>query len=176
MHAFPFLLGMLKPLLRDVTSLPSWIYSFLAYIAIQANDQGVRDRRANARLMVSEARMHGGSNWLDYDHVFRQQAVLDHSLTWNTVHSGIQATTLVGRTAGSTLLYDIQITLQGRACTLSYLQPPTGTSNDTGPSLWPPGPSAPLRRRPESLANTCVSWNKWHCTTFRHVCATCIWL
>ena len=35
-HAFPFLPGMLMPRLRDVTSLPSWIYCFLAYIAIQA--------------------------------------------------------------------------------------------------------------------------------------------
>ena len=60
-HAFPFLPGMLKPRLRDVTCLPSWIYRFLTYIAIQANDQGVRDRRAYARLMISEARRHGGS-------------------------------------------------------------------------------------------------------------------
>ena len=79
-HAFPFLPGMLKPRLRDVTSLPSWIYCFLAYIAIQANDQGVRDRQAYARLMGSEARRHGGSNWLDYECVFRRQAILDPSL------------------------------------------------------------------------------------------------
>ena len=71
-HAFPFLPGMLKPRLRDVTSLPSWIYWFLAYIAIQANDQGVRDKRAYARLMVSEAQRLGGSNWLDYECVFRR--------------------------------------------------------------------------------------------------------
>ena len=154
-HAFQLLPGMLKPCLRDVTSLPSWIYCFLAYIAIQANDQGVRERRAYACLMVSEVWRHSGSIWLDYDRVFRQQAVLDPSLRWK-----IQATTLVGRTAGSTLLCGIQTRLQGSACALSYLQPPTGTSNAPGPSVWPPGPRAPLRRRPESLANICVSWNK----------------
>ena len=103
------------------------------------------------------------------------------SFAENTVHPGIQATTLVGRTAGSTLLCGIQTTLQGSVCALSYLQPPTGTSNAPGPSVWPPGPSAPLRRRPEALANICVSWKKWRCTfpcmcTFRYVCATCIWL
>ena len=54
--------------------------------------------------------MHDDSNWLDYDSVFRQQAVLDPSLRWNTVHPGIQAITLVGRTAGSTLFCGIQIT------------------------------------------------------------------
>ena len=74
------------------------------------------------------------------------------SFTENTVHPGIQATTLVGHTAGSTLLCGIQTTLQGSACALSYLQPPTGTSDAPGPSVWLPGPSAPLRRRPEAHA------------------------
>ena len=97
------------------------------------------------------------------------------------MHPGIQATTLVGRNVGSTLLCGIQTTLQGSVCALSYLQPPTGTSKAPGPSVRPLGPSANLRRRPEALANVCMSWNKWRCTfpcmcTFRHVCATCIWL
>ena len=74
------------------------------------------------------------------------------SFAENTVHPEIQATTLVGRTAGSTLLCGIQTTLQGSARALSYLQPPTGTSNAPGLSVWPPGPSAPLRRRPEAHA------------------------
>ena len=43
-HAFPFLHGMLKPRLRDVTSLPAGIYWFLAYIAIQAKDWLARPR------------------------------------------------------------------------------------------------------------------------------------
>ena len=104
-HAFPSLPGMLRPRLREVTSLPSWIYCFLAYIAIRANDQGVRDMLAYAHLMVREAQRHGGSGWLDYNRVFRQQAALDPSLRWNTLHPGIQAA--IGRTAGSTLLCSI---------------------------------------------------------------------
>ena len=47
---------------------------------IPISDQRVRDRRAYAHLMISEARRHGGSNWLDYECVFRRQAVLDTSL------------------------------------------------------------------------------------------------
>ena len=179
-HAIPSLPGMLRPRLREVTSLPSWIYCFLAYIAIRANDQGVRDMLAYARLMVWEAQRHGGSGWLDYDRVFRQQAALDPLLRWNTLHPGIQAATLVGRTAGSTLLCSICREPDHTAgqCALSYLQPPTGTSNAPGPSVWPPGPRAPLRRQPESMMNICVSWNKGHCTfpgtcRFRHACATC---
>ena len=104
-HIFPSLPGMLKPRLRDVMSLPSWIYCFLAY---------VRDVLAYAHLMVREAQWHGGSSWLDYDRVFRQQAALDPSLRWNTLHPVIQETTLIGHTAGSTLLCSsIQTTLQG---------------------------------------------------------------
>ena len=58
-HAIPSLPGMLRPRLREVTSLPSWIYCFLAYIAIRADDQGVWDMLAYARLMVREAQRHG---------------------------------------------------------------------------------------------------------------------
>ena len=100
-HTFPSQPGMLKPRLRDVTSLPSWIYCFLAYIAIRANDQDVQDMLAYARLMVQR---HGGSSWLYYDRVFCQHGALDPSLRWNTLHPGIQAATLVGHTASSTLL------------------------------------------------------------------------
>ena len=64
-HAFPSLPGMLRPRLREVTCLPSWIYCFLAYIAIRANDNGVRDMLAYAHLMDREVQRHGGSGWLD---------------------------------------------------------------------------------------------------------------
>ena len=93
---------------------------------------------------------------------------------------GIPAATLVGRTAGSTLLCSIcrEPDHTARQCALSYLQPPTGTSNAPGPSVWPPGPRGPLRRQLESMTNICMSWNKGHCTflgmcQFRHACATC---
>ena len=119
------MLGMLKLRLRDVTSLLSWIYCFLVYIATLVNDQGVRDILAYARLMVREAQRHGGSSWLDYDRVFRhQQAASDPSLWWNTLHPGIQSVTLVGCTAGSTLLCSICRETDHTAgqCTLSYVQ------------------------------------------------------
>ena len=64
-HAFSSLPGMLRPRLREVTSLLSWIYSFLAHIAIQTNDQGVRDMLAYARLMVREAQsMVAQAGWI----------------------------------------------------------------------------------------------------------------
>ena len=55
---------------------------------------------AYACLIIREAQRHGGSGWLDYDRVFRQQAALDPSVKWNELHPGIQAATLVGRSSG----------------------------------------------------------------------------
>ena len=80
---------------------------------------------------------------------------MDPSLRWNTLHPGIQAATLVGRTAGSTLFCSICREPDHTAgqCALSYLQPPTGTFNAPGLSIWPPGPRPPLRRCPESMTN-----------------------
>lgn len=37
-YAAPTLPGVLKPRLREVTSLPTWLYCFLAYIAVRAGD------------------------------------------------------------------------------------------------------------------------------------------
>ena len=76
---------------------------------------------------------------------------LDPSLQWNTLHTGIQTTTLVSRIDGSTQLCSIcrEPDHTVGQCALSYLQP--------GTAVWPPGPRAPLRRRPESLANICES-------------------
>ena len=146
-----------------MTSLPSWIYCFLAYIAIRANDQGVRDILAYARLMVREAQKHGGSGWLDYDRVFCQQAALDPSLRWNMLHP-----------SGSNTGWPhcrLNPSLQHMQGTRPYcravcpLLPPASywDSNAPGLSVWPPGPRAPLRRQPKSMMNICVSWNKGHC-------------
>ena len=131
------------------------MYCFVAYVAMRANNQGVRDMLAYARLVIREAQRHGGSGWLDYDRVFRQQAALDPSLRWNTLHPGIQASTLVGRVAGSALLCTFcrEPDHSAGQCALSYLQSPLVSVHSAGP----PGPRAPFRRRPESLAGICVS-------------------
>ena len=50
--SIPALPGSLKPRLREVSTLPSWIYCFLAYVAILAPDQATRDRLAYTRLII----------------------------------------------------------------------------------------------------------------------------
>ena len=108
---------------------------------------------------------------MDYDRGFRQQAALDPSLRWNTQHPGIQAATLVGRTAGSTLLCSICREPDDTAgqCALSHWD--LQCSRSISLATWP---RAPL---PESMTNIGVSWNKGYCTfpgmcRFGNACAT----
>ncbi len=180
----PALPGALKPRLQEIATLPSWLYCFLAYVALKAEDPGVRDMLAYARLLIREAQRHGGNGWLDYDRVFRQQAAIDHTLRWNSLHPGIQASTLVGCASGPvtfcTLCREPDHTAE--LCALSYLQSPASLLPPTPSTAIPPvtslRPRVPFKRRPESLAGICVSWNKGRCSfpnfcKYRHVCATC---
>lgn len=64
-------------------------------------DQSVRDRLVYARLIVREALRHGGWGWLDYDRLFRQQAALDPSLQWGTLHPSLVASTVLSHRSGS---------------------------------------------------------------------------
>ena len=59
-----------RPQLCEVTSLPSWIYCFLTYLAVRSSDQATRERLIYAKLLVREALRHGGRGWLDYDRLF----------------------------------------------------------------------------------------------------------
>lgn len=120
----PGLPGALKPRLREVTSLPSWKYCFLAYIGMQVTDVRTRSLLAYARLVIREAQRHRGSMWLDYERLFRQQATIDSTMQWDTLHPGIQAATLAGNPTG----YNTFCTLcrepdhTADTCALTYLQ------------------------------------------------------
>ena len=73
-------------------------------MAIQTHDPVTSDQLAYGRLLVSEARRHGGLGWVDYDRAFWQQLAENPTLPWN---SGLQVSTLLGQRAG-----------QGMFCTL----------------------------------------------------------
>ena len=176
------------PCLRDVSTLPSWVYSFLAYIAIRTNDPATRDMFA--RLIVQEAQRHSGMGWLDYDRVFRQQAAIDPSLPWNVLHPGIQAATLFGQAPTGTMASMCTLCREpdhtADHCALSYLQ----QQQQQQPASWPsvaqgsyrphrpaPKPRVQPKRSPEAK-KICLSWNRGSCIyparcNFQHVCATC---
>ena len=89
-------IGPTCPRLREVSSLPTWLYCFFAYTAIATNDPMTRDHLAYARLIMREALRHGNSGWLDYDRSFRQQVAAARSLQWNTLVPGLQASMILG--------------------------------------------------------------------------------
>ena len=164
------LLASSRPHLREVTSLPSWIYCFLTYMAVRTSDQATRDRLVYSRLIVREALRHGGRGWLDYDRLFCQQAALDSSLPWNTLHASLLASTIIGHCPGAGTFCTI---CQGcdhlpAQCALACTQQPTrqeGVLHAASGGVPRPHPSI------------CWSWNSGHCTypglcIRQHICAT----
>ena len=75
-YSVPSLPGMLKPRFRDIMTLPSWMYCFLAYIVMKESDLHIWDMLAYTHLIIQKVQRHGGSGWLNYDR--RQQAAIDH--------------------------------------------------------------------------------------------------
>jgi len=59
--------------LREIDSPLTWVFCFLAYVAVRTTDAETRDMLTYARLLIREAQCHGGSGWLEYDKWFRQQ-------------------------------------------------------------------------------------------------------
>ena len=57
------MLGAARPRLREITSLPTWCYCFLGYMALRTSDPATRDQLAYARLLIKEAQRHGGLGW-----------------------------------------------------------------------------------------------------------------
>ena len=175
----PALPGTLKPRLREVSSLASWLYCFLAYIGLQCQDPDTRDRVAYARLIIREAQRHGGQGWLEYDRIFRQQAALDPTIRWNVLQPAIQASTLLATPAsqshlnsagaGSFCLLCQGVDHAPPACALAYLQP--GAPPTTHPSTRP-------KRSAVFSHGLCISWNRGRCQyprscNFRHACSVC---
>ena len=178
--ALPALPGVLKPRLREIDSLSSWIYCFVAYVAIRSQEPRTRDMLAYARLLVREPQRHGGRGWLDYDYIFRQQAAIDPSLHWNTLHPGIQAATMVGGlpSTGTFCTLCRGSDHPTSNCALAYLHGATSKGPGTFQGATSFSRPRDQFRRPESILGICVSWNKGKCVypgvcTYRHICATC---
>ncbi len=165
------MLGPTRPRLREVTSLPTWCYCFIGYMATLTSDPTTRDQLAYARLLIREAQRHGGLGWLDYDRAFRQQIATDPSMRWNTLLPGLQASTILSPGQGSFCTLCRMVDHTRAQCALAYLEPPIPS---TLAAAHPQG----TRRRSRAGVNICVSWNRGSCVfpgqcVYRHVCATC---
>ena len=118
--------GASRPRLRETSSIASWMYSFLAYVAIRSSEESTRDMLAYGRLISREAQRHVGQGWLDYDRIFRQQAAIDHNLKWNSIHPSIKAATLVNNseTSGSFCTLCHEADHSAKSFAMNFLQVP----------------------------------------------------
>ena len=156
-----------RPCLREVTSLPSWLYCFMANVFVLSSDLVVSDRLTYARLIIREAMRHGGRGWLDYDRLFRQQAALDRFISWNTIRSSLLVSTVLGqRSVGG-----------GTHCAIC--QGFDHSQSQCALFLQQPVHQDPASRPVPRSQEICLSWNYGHCTSTLlpcprcHACATC---
>ena len=171
--------GVPRSRFRDVPSLSSWLYCFLAYAAIRTTDGFTRNMLTYARLITREALRHGGSGWQDYDRNFRRQVEIDPTLPWNTLLPDLQSTTILGhRSGGGTFCVLCRgVDHVASQCALQWLQNPSTTLSI---------PVTPFSRRQQRTVRSlsaqqvriCTSWNMGSCTnpgtcTYRHICRTC---
>ena len=88
--------GSLWTRVKEVPSLVSWVYCFVTYMAVQAQDAATRDILAYCLIIIWEALRHGDMGWLDYECSFCSQAAIDPTLQWNTLLPDLQASTVLG--------------------------------------------------------------------------------
>ena len=174
------IVGATRPRLREVSTLPSWCYCFLGYVATMTSDSRTRDQLAYARLIIRQAQSQGGLSWLDYDHSFRQQMATDPTMQWNILNPSLLASTTLGHRSSSsptfcTLCRAVDHTRP--QCALVFLEPPTLPA--VNPQTTQQGPAMPSARRPCNMPGpVCYAWNRGSCQyagrcTYRHICSIC---
>ena len=157
-------IGATRPRLREVTSLPTWCYCFLGFVATMTADPITRDQLAYARIIIKEAQRQGGLGWLDYDKAFRQQMATDPSIPWNIINPSLMASTTLGqRSSGQGMFCSLcrAVDHTRAQCALTFLEP----------QRYAPQ----VGRKPR----ICLSWNRGNCTyagrcNYKHVCSSCM--
>ena len=163
--------------LREIDSLLTGVFCFLAYVAVRSKDVETRNMLTYAWLVIREAQCHGGAGWLEYDKWFRQQQVaLATQHPWNELNASLHAATVMSMWAGASKLCKLckEPDHAESQCALASLQSPQ-TPLFSVATLPPTGKRV---TRPETLERICSSWNKGRCVfpgscRFQHVCATC---
>ena len=175
-----------KAKLREVKMLSSWLYCFLAYIAVATPDKHTRDLLTYARLVMREALRTGGDGWAAYDWLFREHAALDKArhFDWTTLDSGLHQATFICQAgpSGATCTHCAEADHSTKACALASVQDSPGRRDDSPPPAKRARPSqqrpaVPPRPRGEAADKICISRNWGYCIFPRckmdHICATC---
>ena len=186
-------LSLREPVVREISSLSSWVSAFSTFIAIVAevHPYRVKDMCAYMRLIVQEARKFGGTGWLTYDSVFRKNHT-GPTARWDKIDPSLHIAHIIARADGRTrpaCAFCNEIDHRSKDCALSSVQAPIRfpLSNSYSSRDWfrPPGRS---RSTPYSRPVTsqglgrpviCSSWNRGKCSfpgtcNYRHICILCM--
>ena len=152
--------------LREIESPLSWVFCFMAYVAVRTCDRETRNMLTYARLVIQ---CHGGVGWLEW---FRQQqAALTTSHPWNELNASLHVATVMSLCTGDKKLCRLcrEPDHAEPQCALTSLQFP---QPQRPPS---PPPASKQLARPDTLEHICSSWNKGRCAfpgscRFWHVC------
>ncbi len=177
----------LRPSLREVPSLSSWMYRFAAYMAVRTTDPQLQEMLAMlayCRLIIREALRQGGNGWQEYNQTFRRQAAIDTTIPWNTIVPSLQAATLGGSrgTTGTLCTICMEPDHHANQCALTVTKQPV--RQPVPPTDVRRGSDNTRRfqrgaqRRPETVLGICASWNRGTCAflgscTYKHICAVC---
>ena len=179
MHPAAHMTSHTKPRMREVSDILTWVYCFLAYTAIRTPDKQTRDLLVYARILMREARKHGGDGWKAYDAVFRENAAASNEVDWTKLEGSLHATTLVANRTSDGMFchFCSEADHFSEECALSSVKQTTSNkpSQKAGSMLmqeesrgtkWQKGKSA-LRPIPYAYkgtpGNICHSWNYGRC-------------
>ena len=149
--------GSSRPRLREVSSILTWTYCFLTYCAVRTDDVSLRGLLTYARLLLREARRHGGSGWIEYDRIFRQQVAADPTIPWNALNASLVASTFLGSRSEQGMFCNLcQEVDHPKECALQSVRGNTPLSSQ-GPSQPSFRQSPSHKIRPETLERICTS-------------------
>ena len=163
--------------LRDVASITTWCYCFLACVATTTSDPVTREQLAYVKLIIRQAQSQGGLAFLDYDRAFRQQKVADPSLRWNTLNLSLLASTTLGSRSSNTQTFCTlcqAVDHTRTQCALLFLEPPQLPVGPAGPQHGL-SQAAPRRTRTPPPPPQCVTvGTEGHVLMgYQHVCSNC---
>ena len=166
---------------REVTSITTWAACFATYVAIlgQAHPHLVADRLGYMRLVMREARRHGGQGWRAYDHVFRKNT--QPGEPWARLQTSLVAAYFPhapGAHVPAICIHCQEADHRSEDCALTALLPPSPVATPRPSQTTPPPPKRTNPQRQQNESTLCISWNKGRCAVpngckYRHICASC---
>ena len=175
--------------LREVNSIQTWVYCFLAYVAIRTTDPMTRNMLTYARLVLREAARMGGRGWQAFDVIFRQNAAAASGrVDWTSLDPSLTASTFCRERDWSRLFcaYCSEGDHTKEACALASLLGPADAPSSGQRSLGSRQRSSRTRSRSPTSSRggqgppvqICASWNSGRCRfpgtcNYSHRCSLC---